>query len=772
MAIRYKSSINANYGESKDFVFSMVEDFEPLTVSGGASSMFATLFYKSSIGGGTWSTLTPAGSISEIGITGFYVINLSASEMSPSNGENDHMILEIAKGANGGSGAYTEIIINLAPIPADLKEIDGQDTNGNNATLNLKKLSIVNPNGNAVDFQSTGNNGHGFQIIGHGNGSGVRISGNRALECLGNGAEGIFAHSANGIAFTMYSPQSRALNVQSDNGDTAVSINANLGVGLAVSSDGGNAASFISSGGGHGVLCQGHGGGNGFNCTGGATSGHGFNANGNGSGNGINAYAWGTGNAVACLVQAGNGSGLYIRGFGAGNGVNVFGGATGDGVGITGVKGVRIEGLTSFGAEILSGGTHGMYIHSTHVNGYGMFVEGRNGVYFKALNGHGIYSEVASGDGHGLFVKGLGNGNGINSEGNLGIRSIGTVEGILASGATGLKLQGSTNYGLEIQSTANTGMYIKGGGAFGYGAFIEGEVNGLYVVGNAGNGIWSRSMGSNGVGFLSTGEGSGSGIKAEKGGLGTYDIDADELINIKATVDDIETDTQSIETKIDIIDTNVDTVNVTSQDTNTKVTAIQPTVNDTNSKVTTLQNTVNSIEGKIDLIDTNVDAIHVLSTDNKNINLDVQAGVNSLAVDMTDVRPNTEDTNNVVNAMQSIVNDTNSKVTGLDTTVNDTNTKVSSMQPILNTVNANTQDTNSLVNTIDSNVLTVINNMLQLTTQIDGIDLSEIIEFLLAMANGRFKHNVPSQGLTTFYKRDNITPKFVIQATEFERTRV
>lgn len=840
MAVRYKSSINANYGQSKDFVFSMVEDFEPDTVSGATTELLATLFYKSSIGGGTWSTLTPAGSISEIGSTGFYVINLSVSEMSPSNGEDDYMILQIRKGANGGGGAVSEIIINLAPIPADLKEIDGQDTNGNNATLNLKQLHITNNAGTALIAHSTAG-GHGIE---------ARSNDNHGLFANGH-TYGLYAYASDGIGLNAESITSHGARFISSGGS---------GAGLYCQANDNHGAHFIGNGNskhglvlqsgvdGHGLLSQGHGTGNGVNCSGGATSGHGINANGNGGGNGINAYAWGTGNAIACLVQAGNGTGLYISGNGSGNGMSIMsgatgsgivvnaqsghgifssctganhaltlsnlgtgnalkatsvgasaaifqstggnghgifsegngtgagcsigGGATGNGIQMAGAMGLKITGLTSFGTEIVSNASHGMYIHSTNVNGYGMFVEGKNGAYFKALNGHGIYAQVTSGDGHGIYAKGTGTGNGFNCEGNIGIRTFGAVEGIFSGGATGLKLDGNTSYGLEINSVANTGMYVRGGGAFNYGVHIEGQVNGIFVDGQNGNAIWASSTGGNGKGILATGNGSGSGIQATKGGTGTYDIQAQELIDIESKIDVIDTNVDDIETTVNTIDGKCDTINNNTQDTNTKLTNAIPTINDTNSKVTT-------IDSKVDVIDANVDSI---KTTVENTELDVNQISNQLndtfnTVEQIEsivenVDATTQDSNTKITSMQPLVTNTNTKVNNIDNVTQDTNTKVTGIDIDIDTIDNTTQDTNSKVTSMQSQITNIDNNMLQLDSQIDGINLQVVFEHLHSMSNGRIQFNFPSPGQVTFFKRDNITPAFVMQSSEFERIRV
>lgn len=71
-----------------------------------------------------------------------------------------------------------------ATIDANVISIDGKLTTGNNATLNLKQLSIINSAGSALVAQSTGGNGSGILATGHETGSGILGQG-------GNTASGI-----------------------------------------------------------------------------------------------------------------------------------------------------------------------------------------------------------------------------------------------------------------------------------------------------------------------------------------------------------------------------------------------------------------------------------------------------------------------------------------------------------------------------------------------------------------------------------------------------
>ncbi len=62
-------------------------------------------------------------------------------------------------------------------VKSNMTQIDGLATSGNNATLNLKQLSVVNSNGDALVLTSSGSNGRGANITGHGTSEGVLVTG-------------------------------------------------------------------------------------------------------------------------------------------------------------------------------------------------------------------------------------------------------------------------------------------------------------------------------------------------------------------------------------------------------------------------------------------------------------------------------------------------------------------------------------------------------------------------------------------------------------------
>lgn len=83
------------------------------------------------------------------------------------------------------------IEVQLDVVPANLKQIDEQATNGNNATLNLKQLSVINNAGTAIIATSTGGNGKGIAATGEGSGHGI--------QAVGGGTDANGIHAVGGL---------------------------------------------------------------------------------------------------------------------------------------------------------------------------------------------------------------------------------------------------------------------------------------------------------------------------------------------------------------------------------------------------------------------------------------------------------------------------------------------------------------------------------------------------------------------------------------------
>jgi hypothetical protein len=222
---------------------------------------------------GTTPTVTPA--------AGRMVkISLSAAEM---NGDNITVVCSDSAGAE-----WCDQIINIQTsarqvddlaypattgrsltvsssgvVDANVTQIDALATSGNNATLNLKQLNIVNSTGSALIASSTGGNGSGIAASGNGSGEGISATGGST----GHGIEATGVGSGEGILAT--------------GGTTGIGLHAVGGAtGFVAQCAGtnGNGMSCIGIGTGEGLAAAGGATGHGAEFTGGATSGDGIRA--------------------------------------------------------------------------------------------------------------------------------------------------------------------------------------------------------------------------------------------------------------------------------------------------------------------------------------------------------------------------------------------------------------------------------------------------------------------------------------------------------------
>ena len=145
-------------------------------------------------------------------------------------------------------------------VDTNLTQIDGQATSGNNATLNLKQLNVVNSTGDAVVASSTGGDGVGINASGNGSGEGLKATG---------GATG------HGVRVVGGATSGDGLRAEGNGG----------GDGIEASGGGANGHGMQIKGsvGGSGLVATGNGSGVGIQCAGG-TSGHGLKAIGGNSG--------------------------------------------------------------------------------------------------------------------------------------------------------------------------------------------------------------------------------------------------------------------------------------------------------------------------------------------------------------------------------------------------------------------------------------------------------------------------------------------------------
>jgi len=171
---------------------------------------------------------------------------------------------------------YDTFIAATQIIDVNVTQIDGQATNGNNATLNLKKLNIVNDAGDAVVVTSSGNNGNGMIVTGNGSGNGILATGGNSITTAG-----IKAVGASGNADGVFA---------------------------------------VGTGAGHGMRCDG------------GTSGAGVYAISTGTAPGVYAVGGLSGGSTAAGIWASassNASGIRVTGNGTGDGLNLTAGASG-----------------------------------------------------------------------------------------------------------------------------------------------------------------------------------------------------------------------------------------------------------------------------------------------------------------------------------------------------------------------------------------------------------------------------------------------------------
>ena len=232
-------------------------------------------------------------------------------------------VVAMLKGAANMAPLLLEI--QLSPMPANVTQIDAAATSGNNATLNLKQLNIVNNAGSALVASSTGSDGHGIEASGNGGGEGIKATGGATgsgIEAVGGATSG---HGVSGVATASNSDGMRLSGVGAGSGLQTIGGATGHGIqAIGGQTSGNGIRARVNAAGAsndNGMSIEGNGSGNGLYVVGGAT-GHGFQATGGAT----------SGNAINAAAAAGNGHGLSLAGQGSGHGLIATGGATGNGI--------------------------------------------------------------------------------------------------------------------------------------------------------------------------------------------------------------------------------------------------------------------------------------------------------------------------------------------------------------------------------------------------------------------------------------------------------
>jgi len=123
---------------------------------------------------------------------------------------------------------------NQEPIEANVTQIDGLATNGNNATLNLKRLNIVNNDANpAMNVENSGS-GDALELDGGGTGTGLKVNsdGSAAVSINSQNGNGVYIEGGGTSGKGMY------ITASGDNGDAIYAVASGNGDGLRLQASG------------------------------------------------------------------------------------------------------------------------------------------------------------------------------------------------------------------------------------------------------------------------------------------------------------------------------------------------------------------------------------------------------------------------------------------------------------------------------------------------------------------------------------------------------
>jgi len=603
--------------------FPMVDKTNPETFKSG-ESVTDTAYYKD--GAGAWTSLAITDTVSEIGSTGLYELDLTAGELN-----HDQIIIKLTA-ANSQDQA---VLITTIPAPANMKEIDEQDTNGYNATLKLAQLDIQSQTAGQPAINLVGNtsgaglkskggaNAHGFELEGGSNfGHGLQATGTGSAGKGGRFVGSSSGGAAHGISLEA-TGSGNGLHAVGGTTDYTAGIHgessATNGRGMELHGSG-SAAGFYSEGGATGI---------GGRFRGGATSGGGLKceAGDSGAGDGFGIYALAGGDNEGILAEGdGSGAGIHGKSNGStGTGVGILG--AGGGVSGDGISGSAQAGNSDGISAVGSGTGHGLNaLSGAGATGNGILAQS------QAANGRGIEA-LGAGSNAGIKAKGGATGAGINARGGDT-----SGDGLICQADTdghGLNIAalGASKNGINIDSDAAEGINVTAAqnavklNPTWAGILVDGGTSGITLLPATGSAIYGVSGSSGGVaavyfkgntgtddaGMLLEGDGSGDGLRAA-GGVTGRDIYADE-IGARFDIDGV-TGAGILEVLKKFADDNGGadydaTTDSLEKQTNQIVTIdgiVDSILEDTG---TTLPATLTTIEGKIDTIDGIVDDILV-----------------------------------------------------------------------------------------------------------------------------------------------------------------
>lgn len=150
--------------------------------------------------GGVWTGVGGISALTHIGSGRYY-----ADVVQGATNYDNAVLQSRYKSANTAEAVGSTLIVGMS-----INAIDGALTSGNNATLNLKQLNVVNSAGDAIVATSSGANGSGIKATGNGSGHGVVSTGGLTGHGIyslggatsGDGIKALGAGSGHGLAAT------------------------------------------------------------------------------------------------------------------------------------------------------------------------------------------------------------------------------------------------------------------------------------------------------------------------------------------------------------------------------------------------------------------------------------------------------------------------------------------------------------------------------------------------------------------------------------------
>jgi hypothetical protein len=715
---------------------------------------------------------------------------------------------------------YDSLVEGTDNLQVDLTQIDGLTTAGNNATLNLKKLNIVNSSGDAIvatggaagsGINATGGatSGHGISAKGNGNGDGLHAEGgatatNNGIKALGSasGGDGIAAIGAGSSGHGAYIKGSGDSGAGGA-GVMLVGVGANAGLhcqggdgastpgahfinqsttGAAIRADAsgvGNSTGLECLGAGTGAGLQASGGASapGLRGSGGVTTGPGAKFEGATSGHGLECIASSTskhGIYAAGGASGGTSHGIRAQAYGTGSGLSVNGGNDGHGINAVsgGVSGDGIRALSSTGLDIsakeLVNMPQAVWAYSTRTLTSMAAVAGDvwNALTSSMTTVGSIGKKLADwvlGSDSKVLIS-------VNAQ-DLSTTLDVNTKTITANAITATAIASNAIAATKIASGAITSAKFASG-AIDATAIATDAIGSAEFSQAAADKVWSSaartltSLGSSVVAEIWSALTSGMSTAGSIGKkLADWALGTDSKVLLSSDAQDLSA-TLSVNTKtITAGAVNAAAVATGAIDADALATSAVDEIVDTVWEEASASHLSAGTMGKA-LADAGAGSTLTKEDVAKALKDQNVSGTSSVTGSVyKDIQDN-------IDAVNVDVVDVGNAVLGVDSDLADAKTVIDNTFSAVDNGTYGLAALKTAINEIISKLPAGSISGLSLTDQVDGVALSSIFELTMAMVNGRYRLDYPSVGQVTFYKRNNSTVLFTVNVSETERSRV